>query len=55
MKYTGTIPPQPPSLASLKVSPDLHRRIKIHAVQNGFKMQDFIERVLEKSLNRKKP
>ncbi len=41
--------------ASLKISTDLHRRLKIHAVQNGFRLQDFIERVLEKSLNRKRP
>jgi predicted GIY-YIG superfamily endonuclease len=41
--------------ASLKISADLHRRVKIHAVQNGYRLQDFIERVIEKSLNRKKP
>ncbi len=51
----STIPPPQPPAASLKVSADLHRRLKIHAVQNGFRLQDFIERVLEKSLNRKKP
>jgi predicted HicB family RNase H-like nuclease len=50
-----TTPPPPPPTASLKISPDLHRRLKIHACQNGYKLQDFVERVLEKSLNRKKP
>ena len=50
-----TIPPPPPPTASLKISTDLHRRLKIHAVQNGYRLQDFIEKVLEKSLNRKKP
>jgi hypothetical protein len=48
------LPPPPPSVV-LKVPADLHRRLKIHACQNGFKLQDFVERVLEKSLNRKKP
>lgn len=48
-------PPPPIPTATLKVTADLHRRIKIHACQNGFKLQDFVERVLEKSLNRKKP
>ena len=50
-----TTPPAPPPTASLKIGADLHRRLKIHAVQNGFRLQDFIERVLEKSLNRKRP
>jgi hypothetical protein len=50
-----TTPPPSPPTASLKISTDLHRRLKIHAVQNGFRLQDFIERVLEKSLNRKRP
>jgi hypothetical protein len=54
-KAMTTIPPPPPPTASLKISTDLHRRLKIHAVQNGFRLQDFIERVLEKSLNRKRP
>ena len=48
-------PPELPPTATLKVPADLHRRLKIHACQNGFKLQDFVERVLEKSLNRKKP
>ena len=42
-------------MAILKVNADLHRRVKIHACRNGYKLQDFVERVLEKSLNRKKP
>jgi predicted DNA binding CopG/RHH family protein len=50
-----TTPPPPPPTASLKISADLHRRVKIPAVHNGYRLQDFIERVLEKSLNRKKP
>jgi predicted HicB family RNase H-like nuclease len=50
-----TTPPLPHPTASLKISADLHRRLKIHACQNGFKLQDFVERVLEKSLNRKRP
>ena len=48
-------PPEPPPTATLKVPADLHRRLKIHACQNGYKLQDFVEKVLEKSLNRKKP
>jgi predicted DNA binding CopG/RHH family protein len=50
-----TKPPPPPPTSLLLISADLHRRVKIHAVQNGYRLQDFIERVLEKSLNRKKP
>lgn len=46
--------PEAPT-ATLKINADLHRRLKIHACQNGFKLQDFVEKVLEKSLNRKKP
>ena len=42
-------------MLTLKVDTDLHRRLKIHACQNGYKLQDFVERVLEKSLNRKRP
>ena len=47
-------PPEPPT-ATLKVPADLHRRLKIHAAQNGFKLQWLVERVLEKALNRKRP
>jgi len=50
-----TLPPPPPPVGTFKVSADLHRRVKIHACQQGYKLQDFVERVLEKSLNRKKP
>lgn len=50
-----TTPPPPIPTATLKVTADLHRRLKIHACRNGYKLQDFVERVLEKSLNRKKP
>jgi len=50
-----TTPPPPIPTSTLKVTADLHRRLKIHACRNGFKLQDFVERVLEKSLNRKKP
>jgi predicted HicB family RNase H-like nuclease len=50
-----TTPPEPPPTATLKVPTDLHRRLKIHACQNGYKLQSFVERVLEKSLTRKKP
>ena len=52
---SATSPPAQPPVGTFKVSADLHRRVKIHACQNGFKLQDFVERVLEKSLNRKKP
>jgi predicted HicB family RNase H-like nuclease len=51
---TTTPPPELPT-TTVRLSADLHRRLKIHACQNGFKLQDFVERVLEKSLNRKKP
>ena len=49
--------PPPPSAptTTIRLSADLHRRLKIHACQNGYKLQGFVERVLEKSLNRKKP
>jgi len=50
-----TIPPPPPPTPSLKISTDLHPPPQIHPVQNGYRLQDFIEKVLEKSLNRKKP
>jgi predicted HicB family RNase H-like nuclease len=50
-----TLPPPGPPVGTFKVSADLHRRVKIHACQQGYKLQDFVERVLEKSLNRKKP
>jgi predicted HicB family RNase H-like nuclease len=41
---------KPPKSSSLKISTELHQRLKIEAAQKGTKMQTLVERTLEKSL-----
>jgi predicted DNA binding CopG/RHH family protein len=52
-KYTSAFKSKKSALQSLKVSFNLHRRVKVQAFEDGLTLQEFVEQALEEELNQK--
>lgn len=54
-KYSGKANAKKGTLKTLKISGNLHHRIKLHAIECGLTMQKFFEDSLEEELKHKTP